>query len=77
MIKKTHVNLDGLKLNQTHPLLVCTDDDDLLGENTHTTKKEKKTKPSFVTSKEVGLEANTEQINCRTTNVIHEEKKRK
>jgi hypothetical protein len=48
-----------LKLNGTHQLLVSADDVNLLGDNIDTTKKNT---PTLIhTSKEVGLEVNTDK----------------
>jgi hypothetical protein len=49
----------GLKLNDTHQLLVYADDVNLLGDNTDTIKKNMETLTDA--SKEVGLEANAEK----------------
>jgi hypothetical protein len=38
-IRKVRVNLDGVKLNDTHRLLVYADDDNMLGRSVLTTKK--------------------------------------
>jgi hypothetical protein len=48
----------GLKLNETHQLLVYADDVNLLGDNIDTIKKNMET--LIDASKEVGLEVNTE-----------------
>jgi hypothetical protein len=37
-IKRIQVNLDGLKLNGTHQLLVCADAVNILGGSVHTVK---------------------------------------
>ena len=37
-VKRVQVNLDGLKLNGTHQLLVCADDVTILGGSVHTVK---------------------------------------
>jgi hypothetical protein len=55
---KVRENQVGLKLNETHQLLVNADDVNLLGENIDTTKKNTQTSD---VSKEVGLEVNTEK----------------
>jgi hypothetical protein len=52
-------NQVGLKLNRTHQLLVYADDVNLLGDNIDAIKKDMKTLSD--TSKEVGLEVNTEK----------------
>jgi hypothetical protein len=58
-IRKVQENQVGLKLNGTHQLLVYADDDvNLLGDNIDAIKKNIET---FDTSKEVGLEVNTEK----------------
>jgi predicted HTH domain antitoxin len=57
---KVQENQVGLKLNGTHQLLVCGDDMNLLGHNIDKIKKNKQT--VIDTSKEVGLEVNTEKI---------------
>jgi hypothetical protein len=49
----------GLKLNGTHQLLVCADDVNLLGDNIYTMKKN--TQTLIQTSKDIGLEVNTEK----------------
>jgi hypothetical protein len=49
----------GLKLNGTHQLLVCADDENLGGDNINSTKKNKEALTN--TCKEVGLEVNTEK----------------
>jgi hypothetical protein len=58
-IRKVQVNQVGLKLNGTYQLLVYADDVNLLGNNIETLKKT--TKTLIDTSKEVGLEVNTEK----------------
>ena len=55
-IRRVQVNQDGLKLNDTHQLLVYADDVNILGESKHTT--EKKTEALVFASKENGLEVN-------------------
>jgi hypothetical protein len=51
-------NHEGLKLNGTHQLLAFVDDN-IVGENTDTIKKN--SKALFVASNEVGLEVNQEK----------------
>jgi hypothetical protein len=41
-IRKVQENMVGLELNDTHYLLVCADHSNLLGENLHTIKKNRK-----------------------------------
>jgi hypothetical protein len=53
-IKKVHVNQKGLKLNDTHQLLVYADDVDLLGGSVRNI--EKNTSSLVVASKETALE---------------------
>jgi hypothetical protein len=50
---------DGLKLNETHQLLACDDDVNLLADNIDTIKKT--TQTLIEASKEVGLEINTKK----------------
>jgi hypothetical protein len=58
-IRKVQENQVGLKLNGTHQLMVYADDVNLLGDNIDTIKKIIET--LIDTSKEVGLEVNTEK----------------
>jgi hypothetical protein len=58
--RKVLENQVGLKLNGTHQLLVYADDANLLGDNIDTIKKY--TETLIDTSKEVGLEVNTQKI---------------
>jgi hypothetical protein len=58
-IRKVQENQVRLKLNRTHQLLVYADDVNLLGDNTITIKKN--TETLIDSSKEVGLEVNTEK----------------
>jgi hypothetical protein len=41
-IRRVQVNLDGLKLNGTHQLLVCADDVNILDGGVHTVKENTK-----------------------------------
>jgi hypothetical protein len=49
----------GLKLNEMHQLLACTDDGNLLGDNIDAIKKN--TETLLDATKEVGLEVNAEK----------------
>jgi hypothetical protein len=53
------VSQNGLKLNDTHKLLVYVDDVNILGASVHTTKKS--AEALVVGSKEIGLEAKAEK----------------
>jgi hypothetical protein len=58
-IRKVQENQVGLKINETHQLLVCADDVNLLGNDIDTMKKN--TESITDTSKEVGPEINTDK----------------
>ena len=55
-IRRVRVNLDGLKLNGTHQLLVYVDDVNTLGGSVYTAKENAES--LIVASKEIGLEVN-------------------
>jgi hypothetical protein len=59
IIRKIQGKQVGLKLNGTHQLLICADDVNVLGDNIGTIKKNAET--LIDSSKEVGLEVNTEK----------------
>jgi hypothetical protein len=62
-IRKVQENQVGLKLNETHQLLVCTDDVQyLVGDNINTIKKN--TEALIGASKEVGLQIRIEGSTC-------------
>jgi hypothetical protein len=58
-IRKVQENQVGLKLNGTHQPLIYADDEKLSGDNIYTIKKNTETLAD--SSKEVGLEENTEK----------------
>ena len=58
-IRKVQVIQDGLKLNDTHQLLVCTDDVNILGGSIQTIKKN--TESSAIGSMEIGPEVNADE----------------
>ena len=70
-IRRVKVNQDGLKLNDTHQRLICTDVS-ILGGSEHTIKE--KAEALVVASKEIGLEVNVDKtkymvvsrLECRT-----------
>ena len=57
-IRRVQVNQDGLKLNDTHQLLVYADDVNILGGSVHTMKENAET--LVVASKQIGLEVNAD-----------------
>ena len=58
-IRRVQVKQDGLKLNDTHQLLVYADDVNLLGGNIHTIKEN--TEALVAASKKTGLEVNADK----------------
>jgi hypothetical protein len=58
-IRRVQPSQEGLKLNETHQLLVYADDVNILGESIHTIRKN--TEALFITTKEIGLEVNAEK----------------
>jgi hypothetical protein len=60
-IRRVQINLDGVKLNGTHHLLVYAADDIILVGIVHTI--EKNTEALAVASKEIGLEVNDDKTN--------------
>ena len=58
-IKRVQINLDGLKLNGTHQLLVHADDINILVGSIHTIKKN--TQALAFASKKTGLEVNADR----------------
>ena len=58
-IRRVQVNQDGLKLNDTHQLLVSVGDVNILGRSLYTIKKN--TEALFVGSQEVGVEVNADK----------------
>jgi hypothetical protein len=58
-IRRVQGNQEGLKLNQTHPLLAYADGINIVGENLDTI--QNNTEALSDTSKEVGLEVNAEK----------------
>jgi len=62
-IRRVQVNQNGLKLNDTHQLLICVNDVNILSGSVHTIKKN--TEALVVASKETGLEVNVDKISTR------------
>jgi len=60
-IRRVQVNLDGLKLNGTHQLVVYADDVNILGGSVHTVKEN--TEALLIDSKEIGPEVNADKTN--------------
>jgi hypothetical protein len=59
-IRRVQANQEGLKLNGTHKLLVYADYVNILDKHTYYKEKHR----SFVATKEIGLEVNTEKTKC-------------
>jgi hypothetical protein len=66
-IRKVHENQVGLKLSGIHQLLVYADDVNLLGDNINILNES--TEALVRTSKENGLEVNTEKTICRVSSL--------
>jgi hypothetical protein len=64
-IRKAQENQVGLELNALHHKVVCADDDNKLGKNINTIKKN--TEALFYTSKKFGLELNSKKTKQVTT----------
>jgi len=58
-IRIVQINKDGVKLNDTHQLLVYAGDVNILGKSVHTIKKN--TETLLVCSKEIGLEVSADK----------------
>ena len=58
-IRRFQINQNGLKLNGTHQFLVNADDVNIMVRSAHTM--EKNTEALVVTSKEIGLEVNSDR----------------
>jgi hypothetical protein len=63
VIMRVQVIQDGLKLNDTHQLLVYADDVSILGGRVHPVKENAET--LVVDSKEIGLEVNADKTTCK------------
>jgi len=68
-IRRVEVNQEGLKLNDTHLLLVYADDVNIIGESVPTIKNKE---ALLVRNKEIGLEVNADKteyvVTCRDQN---------
>ena len=63
-IRRVQVNQDGLKFNGTHQLLFYADDVNILRRSIYAVKK---TQIFISSSKETGLEVNSEKTKCMVT----------
>jgi hypothetical protein len=61
-IRKVEENREGLKMNGAHHLLVYTNDNSMLGENTAIIRKS--TEALLQANREVSLEVNAERTKC-------------
>jgi hypothetical protein len=60
-IRRVQLNWGGLKLNDTHQLLVYADDDNIMGRSVHTVKENAEFEALVVASRAIGLEINADK----------------